>query len=108
MKTYETVLILDERLVEDGGEAILADVEKTVTALGGTVKEKTSLGRKTFARQVRKTKASSGIYWDVVLDLPPEQVDELKERYRLNKTVLRIQVMDYVEPPENQPVVPEE
>lgn len=108
MKTYEAVLILDERLVEDGGEAILVDVEKTIAALGGTVKEKTSLGRKTFARQVRKTKASSGIYWDVVIDLPPEQIDELKERYRLNKTMLRIQVMDYVAPPADQPAVPAE
>ncbi|MFW5802314.1 MAG: 30S ribosomal protein S6 [Verrucomicrobiota bacterium] len=103
MKTYEAVFILDERYVEDGGEAFAADVEKVIGTLGGKPVEKKSLGRKTFAREIKKKK--SGIYWQFVLELAPEKVAELQERYRLNQTVMRLEVFLYEEPPANMPTM---
>lgn len=103
MKTYEAVFILDERHVEDGGEAFAAGVEKVIGTLGGKLVEKTSLGRKTFAREIKKKKG--GIYWQFVLELAPEKVAELQERYRLNQTVMRLEVFLYEKPPANMPTM---
>lgn len=103
MKTYEAVVILDERHVEDGGEAFAADVEGVIGTLGGKLVEKKALGRKTFAREIKKKK--SGIYWQFVLELSPEKVAELQERYRLNQMVMRLEVFIYEEPPANMPTM---
>lgn len=101
MKTYEALFILDERQVDDGGEAFAAEIEAAATGLGGKVKEKQSLGRKTFARAINKR--NSGIYWDFVLDMPPDSIASFQDRYRLNHTVLRQQVVLYEPPPAPAP-----
>ena len=97
MKTYEAVFILDERHAEDGGETFVTEVEQLIGTLGGKVVEKKSLGRKTFAREIKKRK--SGIYWDFVVELSPEQIEELQDRYRLNQVVMRLEVFLYEKPP---------
>lgn len=106
MKTYEAIFILDERHVEDGGEAFAAEVEEVIATLGGKLVEKKSLGRKTFAREIKKKK--SGIYWQFVVELAPEKVAELQERYRLNQVVMRLDVFIYEEPPANMPTMSED
>ena len=90
MRTYEAIMVLDDRKVDDHGEAMANDVANTVTTLGGTVLEKESLGRRSFARPMGKHKA--GIYWDFKVELDPSQVAVLKERYRLNEVVLRTEL----------------
>ena len=97
MRTYEAVFILDNKKVEDGGEAFSKDIEQRVRDLGGKVVKADSLGRKQFARPIGKIRA--GLYWDFLIDLDPAQVDTLKEGYRLNSTVLRLQVFTYEPPP---------
>lgn len=103
MKTYEAVFILDNRKIEDGGDAFARDAEKTIKGLGGTVKHRTPMGRRPFARPIGKHKA--GTYWDFVFDMAPESVAEFQNRYRLNNTVLRLQVFIYEEPPKEEKVV---
>ena len=95
LRTYEAVFILDPKKVEDGGEALAKGVGEQVGTLGGKVQRAVSLGRRQFARPLGKHKA--GIYWDVVLDLPTEAVVALKDRYRLNSTVLRLEVFMFEE-----------
>ncbi len=95
MRTYETIFILDPKKLEDGGEAFSKAAGAQVEALGGKVQKSVSLGRRQFARPIGKHKA--GVYWDLVVDLANESVAVLKDRYRLNSTVLRLEVFDYVE-----------
>lgn len=97
MKKYEAIFILDERETEDGGEAFSAAIEKTIGSLGGRLVEAKSLGRKTFAREIKKRQG--GIYWGFVLELPPGAVAEFQDRYRLDRNVLRLQVVNYEAPP---------
>ena len=97
MTTYEAVFILDERKFDDGGEAFLNDLVKQVEGLGGTVKQRTLVGRRQFSRPIRKQ--TSGIYLSLVFDLGPDKVAPLKENYRLNDAVFRSEVFIYVEPP---------
>ena len=90
MRTYEAVFILDPKKVEDGGEAFAKAAGELVVALGGKVQRCVSLGRRQFARPIGKHKA--GIYWDLAVDLSAANVATLKDRYRLNSTVLRLEV----------------
>ncbi len=95
MRTYETIFILDPKKLEDGGEAFAKAAGAQVETLGGKVQKSVSLGRRQFARPIGKHKA--GVYWDLVVDLASESVAVLKDRYRLNGTVLRLEVFDYEE-----------
>lgn len=97
MNDYEAVFILDERRIEDGGEAFSSEVESQVTQLGGSVQKKESMGRKHFARMIGKHKA--GIYWDFVLSLDPATIDDLRDKYRLDRRVIRLAVLNYEPPP---------
>lgn len=95
MRTYEAVLILDPKKVEDGGEALTKGVGEQVEALGGKMQKAVPLGRRQFARPIGKHKA--GVYWDIVMDLPTEGVAALRDRYRLNGAVLRLEVFMFEE-----------
>ena len=95
MKTYEAVFILDPKKVEDGGEAFAKAASELVESLGGKVQRCVSLGRRQFARPIGKHKA--GIYWDLAADLAAESVAAIKDRYRLNSTVLRLEIFLFEE-----------
>ena len=98
MKTYEAVFILDDKKLDDHGDSFARRVGDHIRDLGGKVKEKGSLGRKQFARRIKKK--SAGQYWDFVFDLDPEQVATFEEKYRLDSAVLRLVVFIYEPPPE--------
>ena len=108
MRKYEAVFILDPRKVEGDGEGFSATVEEAFKELGGTVERVKCLERKTFARPIGRH--TMGIYWDYVVSLPPQAVAELKDKYRLNQTVLRLVVFNFEDgqddsffnPPENR------
>lgn len=102
MKAYEAVFILDERKFDDGGEAFANQFVSFVDELGGTLKQRNPMGRRQFARPIKKLR--SGIYWDFVFDLSPEKVVVMKGRFRLDDSVLRLVVFDYVAPPKSRPV----
>ncbi|MBP5674220.1 MAG: 30S ribosomal protein S6 [Lentisphaeria bacterium] len=108
MRKYEAVFILDPRKVEGDGEGFSATIEEAFKELGGTVERVKCLERKTFARPIGRH--TMGIYWDYVVSLPPQAVAELKDKYRLNQTVLRLVVFNFEDgqddsffnPPENR------
>lgn len=89
-------MILDTRKLEDRGEALSQQVAKHIKSLGGKVQQRTSIGRKQFARPIGQHRA--GAYWDFVLDLAPSQIPSLKDKYKLNEAVLRLTVFRYREP----------
>lgn len=97
MRTYDIIFILDEKKFEDGGDGFARDVEAHLKSLGGTVKERSALGRRTFARPIGRIHA--GAYWEFIADLDPAKVSVLQEKYRLNAAVLRMQVLAYTPPP---------
>ena len=50
MSKYEAILILDDHVYEDGGDAFIDQIESTIQDLSGTITERKSLGRRQFAR----------------------------------------------------------
>lgn len=96
MKKYEAVFILDERKVEDGGKAFAEEFGKVVVARQGEMIETNSMGRKPFAREIRKRK--SGIYWDFVFAMDPAQEVGIRDHYRLDERIVRLQIFYYDRP----------
>ncbi len=101
MKKYEAVFILDIRKVEDEGKAFSEGLAKLIEQLGGKMNETTPMGRKQFAREIKKRKA--GIYWNYIFTLDPLKVEEIRNKFRLDETVLRMLVVN-CERPENMPL----
>ena len=96
MKTYEAVFVLDERKFDDQGEAFSLEVVNRIQELGGRLRDRIAMGRRQFARPVKKLNA--GVYWDFVFDLDPGEVDALKQTYHLNEAVLRSEVFIFEAP----------
>lgn len=97
MKKYETIVVLDEKSVNDDGAEFLAELEKLLKKeLGGTVHESINMGRKQFAREMKKRK--TGIYLDVVHEMTPDKEAKLREKFRLDSRVLRLQTYNYDRP----------
>lgn len=97
MKKYETVVILDERKVQDEGKAFAEEFATFVSAKGGIHSKTTFLGRKMFAREINKRKY--GLYIDFWHELPESAMVDLPAKYRLDERVLRLQtfIFDRVE-----------
>lgn len=61
-----------------------------IERLNGSVIKRDELGRKTFARPMKK--CDNGHYIRVTFELSPENIDALLARYKLTGDVFRIQV----------------
>ena len=97
MKKYETVIILDERNINDDGSEFLTEIEKFLKEDFSSKIEKTeNLGRKQFAREMNKRK--TGIYLDIIHEMSPENVVALRDKFRLDNRVLRLQTFSYDKP----------
>jgi ribosomal protein S6 len=100
LRTYEAIFILDQRKFEDAGESFSQDVAKQIESLGGRVEKRVGLGRRQFARPVKKQQA--GVYWDFIFGLDPGQVSALVDKYRLDERVFRTEVFLYQPPPKKK------
>jgi len=96
LKTYETVIILDDRRIQDEGKAFVEEFSSKISRAGGKVVKATSLGRKQFARQMKKRK--TGFYWDFVIELEEAEAKKLPEYYNHDERVLRLQTFIYDRP----------
>lgn len=105
MKKYETVVILDDRKIQDEGKAFSEDFSSVVSGAGGEMVSITPLGRKMFAREIKKHK--TGIYMDFVFSAKESAIKGISEKYRLDEKVLRLQVFSY-DRPKNQVKASEE
>jgi small subunit ribosomal protein S6 len=89
-KKYEAVIILDDQMHEDGGTVFIETFTSAVGELGGTIDKNESMGRRQLAYPIRKK--TSGVYWHSFMQLAPDTVSALRERYSLDQTILRLEV----------------
>ena len=90
MTTYEGLFVFpeqlqDQEIVEACG-TVVADLERCGAKLLGSRK----LGRRAFARPVRKMRA--GVYVRIVFEMDGQAVAALRQRLRLNETLVRAQI----------------
>ena len=98
MKKYEAIFILDMRKVEDDGKAFAEEFGKMIQNWGGVVNETNMMGRKQFAREIKKRKA--GVYLNFVFELDAEKETQIREQFRLDERVLRIMIILFDRPAE--------
>jgi len=97
LKKYETIVILDEKTLKDDGGEFLSRFEKVLTSeCGGKIVGSEILGKKQFAREIKKRK--TGIYLDVVHEMEPDKVVPLRDKFKLDEMVLRMQTYSYDKP----------
>ena len=96
MKKYEAVFILDPRKVDDEGKAFAGQFEQLINGWGGKMIENVAMGRKTFAREIKKRKA--GYYFDFVFEVDPAKEATLRDEFRLDERVLRVLSIVYDRP----------
>ncbi len=90
MKTnYEGLFIFPEILEEGQLDQAIDAVKVEIEKLDGTLKSATRLGKRTFARPMKKKKA--GIYVIIVFQIDGLKIDALKRRLKLSTNVFRAQ-----------------
>jgi ribosomal protein S6 len=90
---YEVVFILDPAKVEGNGEAFEATIQEQLKALGGEISRVKFFEKRTFARPMGKHKV--GLYWDYVVSMDATVPAQIKDKYRLNQTVIRVAIFKF-------------
>ena len=91
MKKYDALYIFVGIAKDDALEANLEKALAEVTRLGGNVITKDSLGKRGFARPMKKRE--NGVYVKVRFEFDPSKIDELVKRYQLVEEVFRVQFL---------------
>jgi small subunit ribosomal protein S6 len=118
LNIYEGMFIFDEALRDEAMDAVLETVRADMERYGAQIETCRVLGRRSFARPMKKR--SAGVYVRVVFKLDPAKMAELLARYKLNDDVVRVQIVvgdeksleldvpEPVEAAEEQPAAAEE
>ncbi len=91
MKKYDGLYIFAGQAKDDVLDAQITKAVAEVTRLGGNILAQEVLGKRTFARPMRKRE--NGVYVQVRFELEPGKVRELVNRYRLVEEVFRVQIL---------------
>lgn len=91
MKTYEGLFIFSSSLKDEERKQALEKVYEVLTNAQANVLGKEELGRRSFARPIKKR--HSGYYVRVLFESDPQAITKLIARFKLNNDVLRIQLL---------------
>jgi ribosomal protein S6 len=86
---YEGLFIFPEALDEEGLDQSIAKVKEELEKLGGSMQSNTRMGKKNFARPLKKQKA--GLYVVMMFRIDGTKLDAFKKRLKLATNVFRHQ-----------------
>ena len=86
-RIYEGWFIFPETLDEDGLDKAIEAVNNELANLGGSLESSVRMGKKQFARMMKKQK--SGYYVVLVFSLKTDKIKKFKERLKLGTEVFR-------------------
>ena len=89
---YEGLFIFPEMLDEEGLDQAIAAVKDELEKLGGSIESTTRMGKKNFARPLKKQKA--GIYVVMMFKADGTKLDAFKARLKLATNVFRHQFVE--------------
>ncbi|MDF7807834.1 30S ribosomal protein S6 [Pontiellaceae bacterium B12219] len=89
MNTYEGLFIFPEVLDEEGLDQAIGSVKDELEKLGGSIEITTRMGKKAFARSLKKQKA--GLYVVIMFKIEGTKIDAFKARLKLATNVFRYQ-----------------
>lgn len=91
MNKYEAMIIFPESLKEETLDEALDRVAAEIEKSGGKVDSKTRLGRRAFARPMKKE--VSGHYMVIGFRLDGGKLTALQGRFKLNEEIFRVQIV---------------
>lgn len=97
MNKYEAMIIFPESMKEEMLDGALEKVAGEVEKLGGRVENKTRMGRRVFARLLKKH--AGGQYAVLGFFLDGSKIAPLQARFKLNEDIFRVQVVRAAEAP---------
>ena len=89
---YEGLFIFPETLDEEGLDQAIDGVKTELEKLGGAIESTTRMGKKTFARPLKKQKA--GLYVVMMFNIDGTKLDAFKARLKLTTNVFRHQFVE--------------
>jgi ribosomal protein S6 len=92
VKTYEGTIIFPSSLMDEQINQSLDKVKSEIEKLKGAVKQVITLGRRNFARRMKKQ--DNGQYICLRFELPPGNMEALRVRLKMNEDITRIQIVD--------------
>ncbi len=91
LKKYDGLFIFSGSLKDEALEKAVERTAAEIVRLGGTIDESDVLGRRAFARPMKKR--DNGVYVRIRFHIEPSKLTALRERFRLNDEVFRMQVL---------------
>ena len=90
MNMYEAMFIFPETFKEEELEEAVDKVKAEIEKLGGVVESTIRLGRRTFAREMKKQAA--GLYNVLQFSLAGSDVVNLRNRLKFNEDIFRVEI----------------
>ena len=90
MKKYDALYIFVNAPKDEGLDKLVEKVGAEITRLGGELVGSETLGKRNFARPMRKR--DSGVYIRIRFELAPDKVAALRARYAIMEEVFRVQI----------------
>jgi len=97
MKRYEGLFILDTAGKDEGIKDAIDKISSEITSAGGKVETVQKMDKKNFSRIADK-KHNSGFYVNVIFEIEPGTIAQLKQRFALNEEVFRVMFTSAPEP----------
>jgi ribosomal protein S6 len=97
MKRYEGLFILETAGKEEGIKDAIDKISAEITGAGGKVETVQKMDKKNFSRVADK-KHNSGYYANVIFEIEPAALAQLKQRFTLNEQVFRVLFTNAPEP----------
>ncbi|MFH0880371.1 MAG: 30S ribosomal protein S6 [Lentisphaerota bacterium] len=91
MNKYEAMIIFSDAVKETALEDMLGHVKAEIKKLGGEVTSSTRLGKRAFARTMKKKEA--GHYSLVAFSMAGSEIGHLQARLKLNEDIFRTQIV---------------
>jgi ribosomal protein S6 len=97
MKRYEGLFILETAGKEEGIKDTIDKISAEITAAGGKVETVQKMDKKNFSRIADK-KHTAGYYVNIILEIEPGALSQLKHKFALNEEVFRVMFTSAPEP----------
>lgn len=105
MNKYEAMFIFPDAFSEEQLDNAVGHIKSEIEKIGGQIDSATRLGRRSFAREMAKTKA--GQYIVITFLLPGKEIEALKSNLRFNEDIFRMQIFRVEEKNAPEPQVVE-
>lgn len=96
MRRYEGLFILDIAGKDDAVKTALDRISEEIKGAGGKVESVQKMDHKPFVRPTRKHAA--GFYANILFQSPPDALEKLRSRFRLDERIYRVQITHAEEP----------